>query len=396
MKKILKQVKLVTLALTFSLSGFMGLLPAGRAAAACAALPNDKGNASTTISIPTNGTYRVWSRIMAPDTTNNSYLLQIDDTTCNVVVGDSASIPANTWTWVDYSGGNTATKTNVTLTAGSHMLSMAGREAGVKLDRIELVADTACVPTGIGDNCAAVAVSSPVSGVGTGGRTPYGGTAPVISGTTSTKIEAENYDQGGEGQGFHDVSTTGGCSASGASCDYRGDAVAVKNDVSYSNGHDVGYFDNGDWLSYTVSVAQSGTYTLRTHAATNVNDGTLNVSLDGSSKGTVTATNTNGFSTFADSPALTLPLTPGTHVIKLTAASPTSTYFGDLDYVSIAPSTSTTPNLTADINGDGHVNTLDLSVVLTHDNTNYAPADLNHDGTVGAADLAILLSHWVW
>jgi hypothetical protein len=49
-----------------------------------------------------------------------------------------------------------------------------------------------------------------------------------------------------------------------------------------------------------------------------------------------------------------------------------------------------------DINNDGHVNTLDLSAVLTHDSQNYAPADLNHDGTVGAADLAILLSHWAW
>jgi hypothetical protein len=49
-----------------------------------------------------------------------------------------------------------------------------------------------------------------------------------------------------------------------------------------------------------------------------------------------------------------------------------------------------------DINNDGHVNTLDLTVILTHDGQNYAAADLNHDNTVGAADLAILLAHWTW
>ncbi len=54
------------------------------------------------------------------------------------------------------------------------------------------------------------------------------------------------------------------------------------------------------------------------------------------------------------------------------------------------------PTIVGDINGDGHVNTQDITILLTHDGQNYPPADLNHDGTVGAADLAILLSHWTW
>jgi hypothetical protein len=60
------------------------------------------------------------------------------------------------------------------------------------------------------------------------------------------------------------------------------------------------------------------------------------------------------------------------------------------------PPTTTPPSVSGDINGDGHVNTLDLSILLSHDAQNYASADLNHDGTVGAADLAILLSNWTW
>ena len=49
-----------------------------------------------------------------------------------------------------------------------------------------------------------------------------------------------------------------------------------------------------------------------------------------------------------------------------------------------------------DITGDGRVNALDLSVLISHDGQPYTSADLNGDGTVGAADLAIVLGHWTW
>jgi chitodextrinase len=49
-----------------------------------------------------------------------------------------------------------------------------------------------------------------------------------------------------------------------------------------------------------------------------------------------------------------------------------------------------------DVNGDGRVNAIDLSALISHDGQNYAAADFNHDGTVGAADMAILLSKWTW
>jgi len=47
-----------------------------------------------------------------------------------------------------------------------------------------------------------------------------------------------------------------------------------------------------------------------------------------------------------------------------------------------------------DINGDGTVSVLDLSILLSHWNANYAAADLNSDGTVNILDLSTLLSHW--
>lgn len=49
-----------------------------------------------------------------------------------------------------------------------------------------------------------------------------------------------------------------------------------------------------------------------------------------------------------------------------------------------------------DVNGDGRVNAIDLSLILSKDGTNDPRADLNGDGTVGAADMAILLGKWTW
>jgi hypothetical protein len=49
-----------------------------------------------------------------------------------------------------------------------------------------------------------------------------------------------------------------------------------------------------------------------------------------------------------------------------------------------------------DSNGDGHVNAVDLSQVISHIGQSYNQADFNHDGKVTAADLAVMLAHWTW
>ncbi|MEY3026245.1 MAG: Dockerin type domain [Planctomycetota bacterium] len=48
----------------------------------------------------------------------------------------------------------------------------------------------------------------------------------------------------------------------------------------------------------------------------------------------------------------------------------------------------------ADLNGDGIVNSADLTILLNQWGTSGSSADLNGDGTVGSADLSILLSSW--
>ncbi len=235
---------------------------------------------------------------------------------------------------------------------------------------------------------------------------PYSGTAPVISSTGSTKLEAENYDTGGEGVGYHD----GSASCNAAASTYRGsDCVGVKDNttgLTYSNGHAVGYFDNGDWLNYTVSVPTAGTFSLAAHGATVLADGKATVSVDGSDKGTLTLTNTNSWTTLADSPVLTLTLSAGTHQIRVTAAGSAEGYFGDVDYFTVTPISLATPSptptpipggLLGDLDGDGHVTGHDVALLLVNWNKTVPPntgGDLDGNGIVNGHDVALMLINW--
>ncbi|HSX52931.1 MAG TPA: Ig-like domain-containing protein [Patescibacteria group bacterium] len=135
----------------------VALVSTRSASAACAAPSTNYGSATQSVSVPSLGTYHVWSRIMVPSSTSSSYLLEVDGGTCYVVGGGSA-IAANTWTWVDYQNGTTSSKVDLAnLSAGTHTLKLIGNAAGVKLDRILLLTDNSCsganMPTGTGDNC---------------------------------------------------------------------------------------------------------------------------------------------------------------------------------------------------------------------------------------------------
>lgn len=165
----MKNIKHLLAAL--SLLSVIGLFQSAPVSALCTPLPTNRGSVTSTISVPVTGTYRVWSRIKTADATKNSYYLQIDDASCNLNIAASG-ITANTWTWIDYQGGTLASKLDVSLSAGSHTLIMAGKDDNVQLDRVILTQDTSCVPSGTGDNCAfppdttppTVSITAPTSG----------------------------------------------------------------------------------------------------------------------------------------------------------------------------------------------------------------------------------------
>jgi len=93
----------------------------------------------------------------------------------------------------------------------------------------------------------AAAESSPARAAG---GLPYGGTPARIPG----RIEAENYDLGGEGVAYHDVSEG---NAGGV---YRADNVDIKTSTDAGGGYAIGWFNAGEWLDYTVDVTVTGLY----------------------------------------------------------------------------------------------------------------------------------------
>lgn len=76
-----------------------------------------------------------------------------------------------------------------------------------------------------------------------------------------------------------------------------------------------------------------------------------------------------------------------------------ATYFKTANFIHIRDVTFPRPG---DVDMDGHVNSLDLSAVISRDGQgaalkpNYTRGDFNHDYQVGSADLGILLANWTW
>ncbi|HMI09401.1 MAG TPA: carboxypeptidase regulatory-like domain-containing protein [Candidatus Saccharimonadales bacterium] len=143
----------ITLALAFVLIPFQHTA----SAASCAPV-SAIGVSTNEVSVPSDGIYRIWSRVMPTDATNNSFWLEIDGTTC-ILVGDTP-LAANKWAWVDNQQGIATTKIDVTLKTGKHTIKAIGRESSVKVDRIMALLDKACVPTGMGDNCTAASTDT--------------------------------------------------------------------------------------------------------------------------------------------------------------------------------------------------------------------------------------------
>ncbi len=160
------------------------------ALAACSIPTPNYGMATYSINVPASGTYRIWSRVIAADATNNAYMLEVDGASC-YSVGDAATSSA-AWTWVDYQAGTASSKISPSLTAGQHTIRIIGKEPSVKVDRIMALSDTTCVPSGTGDNCAvtsdtitpAVTITAPVENASVSGTISVATTA-----TDNTKVQ---------------------------------------------------------------------------------------------------------------------------------------------------------------------------------------------------------------
>jgi chitodextrinase len=155
LKRTSKAVAIVTLLVA---GGFVTTSQATLKAAACAAPSADLGTDTLQFNVPTAGDYTIWTRMIAPDTTNNSINLQVDENTCFNVGGGSFVATAwndNTTNWVSYANGTSSTPVRLNFAAGPHTLKYVGTKAGVQVDKIFITADTAKLPSGTCADCLA-------------------------------------------------------------------------------------------------------------------------------------------------------------------------------------------------------------------------------------------------
>ena len=217
--------------------------------------------------------------------------------------------------------------------------------------------------------------------------TPVMTTATVISGTASGipvpgLIQAEDYNTGGEGVGYHDTDTTnlGGV--------YRTDGVDIRATSDTGGGYKVYKIASGEWLKFDIDVASSDTYDVELRTARGgTGSRSMHIQIDGVDvSGKITIPNTGGWETFATVAVNGIPLTAGPHTLTLFF----DTGGFSVNWVrftgnNIAPSISPVPD---QVNDEGDI--VNLAIAATDGNgdaltysANNLPPGLDIDGTSG-------------
>lgn len=139
-------------------------------------------------------------------------------------------------------------------------------------------------------------------------NTPFGGISAVVPGT----IQAENFDEGGEGVAFHDTA------AGNKGAAYRSTDVDIQPTTDAGGGYNIGWTKTGEWLKYTINVTESGTYTFETRVANIGTGATFYVELDGVDQtGPIAVPDTGAWDAWQTIQTPGISLTAGQHVLRV-------------------------------------------------------------------------------
>jgi beta-glucanase (GH16 family) len=143
--------------------------------------------------------------------------------------------------------------------------------------------------------------------VGTGcGQAPFSG-SPIVF---PARVEAEDYDLGGEGVAYHDTDTgnNGG--------QYRLEDVDIEACSDTGGGFNVGWVSPNEWLEYTVTVPRAGDYTMEARVASLSGGGTFHVNFSGMDRtGDITVPVTGGWQSWT-TVTVTATLSAGTQYMR--------------------------------------------------------------------------------
>ena len=139
-------------------------------------------------------------------------------------------------------------------------------------------------------------------------QAPFGGTPTALPG----RLEAERFDEGGPGVAYQD----GDGGNQGGSSFRAGEAVDVFDSGNTSGGRAVGWIDDGEFLEFTVSVAQAGTYAVSARVATPQSGRDFRVEAGGASAA-VAVPNTGGWTAWQTVQGGEIALAAGRQVVRL-------------------------------------------------------------------------------
>jgi hypothetical protein len=230
------------------------------------------------VTVATGGSYTASLRV-ATTTAGQTMHLEIDGAN----VTGTITVP-NTGAWQTFQTINVPLRSY--LTAGNHVLrvvfdTISATSGGINLNWLTFVATPG----------------------------PFGGT---IRSLTST-IQAEDFDLGGEGVGYHDQEAANQGGAYRAS-----EGVDIQATTDAGGGFNVGWTAAGEWLVYSSSSATTRGYTVNLRVATMAAQ-TMHIEVDGINvSGAITLPATGAWQSFQTvSKALTANVTAGNHLVRV-------------------------------------------------------------------------------
>jgi hypothetical protein len=173
------------------------------------------------------------------------------------------------------------------------------------------------------------------------GQSPYGGTPHPVPGT----IQAEAFDEGGEGVAYHDTTPYH------LGAEFRQETdVDIQRTTDVGGGYNVAWVRDGEWLEYTTDVT-AGTYDVHLRLSCPVEDTRLRLTLDGDPVGTVAVPTTGGWQNWRTVTLRGVDLAAGRRVLRLTVDGSRSNVnwveFEAVEGTPDDPTETTTPEPTA-------------------------------------------------
>jgi hypothetical protein len=156
---------------------------------------------------------------------------------------------------------------------------------------------------------------------------PYKGVVRTIPGL----IEAEDFDEGGEGVAYHDTDPE---NRETHQPPYRNTGVDLEWRETASGHFNLGWTRPGEWLIYTVDVLEKGSYTIEMMVACNKPGGTFHLEFNGVDRsGPIVVPDTGGWTVMKPFSKTGVALDAGRFAMKLVMdKGGEKGSIGDIDY----------------------------------------------------------------